>query len=81
MTDSDGSIRQIVIVIITAVVVSALSFVSQAALKPDTLNPYIEDRKLINASIVDLKAEMVIFKHEMKLLREELRRINPYPRP
>jgi hypothetical protein len=74
MTNDDGSIKQIIIVILTAIVVSAISFIAQAALSPPPFNPYLEDRKLIQATIVDLKDQISDLKSEIKRLREDLRR-------
>lgn len=73
-SSSDSTTRQITVGVIIALVGFAIGTVGAAALRP---NPYIEDRKFIEASISDLKASIITLKAEIEQLRRELRRNNP----
>lgn len=67
----DNAAKQIMVGIIIALLGCGIGFIAQAALTP---NPYLEDRKFIEASITDLKASIVTLKAEIEQLRTELRR-------
>ena len=71
MANGDATTRQITVGVVIALVGFAIGTIGAAALQP---NPYLEDRKFIEATITDLKASIVTLKADIDQLRRELRR-------
>jgi len=83
----NGTNVKALLVFIGTLIIGWLAFVSQQAIsKPDIADvhaaikaevnyPYIEDRKLINQSIVDARAERLEIKRAIETLRREIQSI------